>query len=37
TKAGTIDLQFAASTDNADAELPSGTIVNVTLFLGAGV
>ena len=37
TKAGTIDVQFAASTDNADAELPSGTIVNIVLWLGTGV
>lgn len=36
TKAGTIDLQFCASTDNSDADLPSGFIVNVVFWLGAG-
>lgn len=37
TKAGTIDLQFCDSVNNADADLPSGTIVNITLFLGTGI
>lgn len=37
TKVGTIDLQFCASTDNADAELPSGTIVIVGMTLGRGI
>ena len=36
TKAGTIDLQFCASTDNADAEVPSGTIVVIGVKFGTG-
>lgn len=36
TKAGTIDLQFSQNGSNADAELPSGTIVIVHLTVGQG-
>lgn len=37
TKAGTFDIQFCAGTDNSDADLPSGTVVNMLLLVGMGV
>jgi hypothetical protein len=37
TAAGTVDLQFAASTDNADADLPSGTVAIINIVCGKGV
>lgn len=36
TKAGTIDVQFAATGSNNDADLPSGTVAGVWIFVATG-